>query len=633
MGDDACGACTVMCIGFKNKEVKHEWTSKALHGEEVPSYPMYVLPLERALKLTRLRTHEELAEDLVEWQPGMDTIFFSHTWLGHVEPDPSGTKMELVRHILQHAQAGTLDIRPLWIAGLDFGVAPLRVTAETTRRLRFVWLDWWSIPQVDRSTQAAAISSLPVYVARSTAFCALVPPAIHENGEVRDLHGWGGRGWCKMELFCNALASVGNRPLIVAQSASDIVTYPATGTFTNNVFHAGCAVGQGRFTVEADRAKLGPVMERVLAARKRTAFADGDIFTYRLLHAKASALLAGTGADVAAEGTLDEWMAAMRFETVRDCERGDPDGWTPLIFAVVANRVDLAAALLDRGAKLRQRTRRVDKWQCLMRGFTPQHAAATMCDSPEMMQLLLARGASPRQRAMGTTSFLFSAADGRVGNMGVLLERDPGLAKIPNIIGARACGHTAMNGNVAALEWLLANLGDAEAERQARRSDGKRGGEPSLAFTAVMYDGNAEYLRALIRLGIDVTGKVDGKISFAEKYVMFPALSLVSPDTGMVFRYAQGTPLHAASFNGMLGCVKVLLEGRADPTSQKHPKKMAPLHLAALKAHSAVARCLIDAGASLTALDGRGQTPAQVAEARGAPPALVAVLKGEAARV
>ena len=60
---------------------------------------------------------------------------------------------------------------------------------------------------------------------------------------------------------------------------------------------------------------------------------------------------------------------------------------------------------------------------------------------------------------------------------------------------------------------------------------------------------------------------------------------------------------------------------------------MAPLHLAALKAHSAVARCLIDAGASRTALDGRGQTPAQVAEARGAPPALVAVLKGEAARV
>ena len=61
MGDDACGACTVMCIGFKNKEVKHEWSSKPLHGEEVPSYPMYVLPMERALKLTRLRTHEAVS--------------------------------------------------------------------------------------------------------------------------------------------------------------------------------------------------------------------------------------------------------------------------------------------------------------------------------------------------------------------------------------------------------------------------------------------------------------------------------------------------------------------------------------------------------------------------------------------
>ena len=266
-----------------------------------------------------------------------------------------------------------------------------------------------------------------------------------------------------------------------------------------------------------------------------------------------------------------------------------------------------------------------------MRYFS-QHAEATMCDSPEMMQLLLARGASPRQRAMGTTSFLFLRGRRPGGQHGRPARATPGLAKIPNIIGARACGHTAMNGNVAALEWLLANLGDAEAERQARRSDGKRGGEPSLAFTAVMYDGNAEYLRALIRLGIDVTGAVDGKISFAEKYIMFPALSLVSPDTGMVsVRAGHAAPRRVVQRDARLRQGAPRGPRRPDVAEASEEDGAATSRRS--RAHSAVARCLIDAGASLTALDGKGQTPAQVAEARARRRALVQVLKGEAARV
>ena len=78
------------------------------------------------------------------------------------------------------------------------------------------------------STQAAAIASLPAYVARCSLFCVLVPPGVHENGEVRDLHGWARRGWCKMEAFANCITSHGNRPIVVAQSSSDIVTYPVT---------------------------------------------------------------------------------------------------------------------------------------------------------------------------------------------------------------------------------------------------------------------------------------------------------------------------------------------------------------------------------------------------------------------
>ena len=43
------------------------------------------------------------------------------------------------------------------------------------------------------------------------------------------------------------------------------------------------------------------------------------------------------------EETLDDWMAAMSFETARDKMRGS--GLTPLHFAVMTGRVDLVEAL------------------------------------------------------------------------------------------------------------------------------------------------------------------------------------------------------------------------------------------------------------------------------------------------
>lgn len=48
-----------------------------------PAFPMWVLPVKKLLELEEIITHEALQAQgsLVRWEPGMQTLFVSHTWL------------------------------------------------------------------------------------------------------------------------------------------------------------------------------------------------------------------------------------------------------------------------------------------------------------------------------------------------------------------------------------------------------------------------------------------------------------------------------------------------------------------------------------------------------------------------
>ena len=71
---------------------------------------------------------------LVEWEPGMQTIFFSHTWLGSSHPDPKGEKSRLflptlpfaqksrlVYELLDGIRKGTARVQAYWMALIIFG--------------------------------------------------------------------------------------------------------------------------------------------------------------------------------------------------------------------------------------------------------------------------------------------------------------------------------------------------------------------------------------------------------------------------------------------------------------------------------------------------------------------------------
>ena len=95
------------------------------------AFPMWVVPIRTMIEVTRkssagdqrLPSHEVLHAEgkLVEWEPGMKTIFFSHTWLGSSHPDPKGEKSRLVYELLDGILKGTARVQAYWMALIIFG--------------------------------------------------------------------------------------------------------------------------------------------------------------------------------------------------------------------------------------------------------------------------------------------------------------------------------------------------------------------------------------------------------------------------------------------------------------------------------------------------------------------------------
>ena len=117
-------------------------------------------------------------------------------------------KWLLLQALLRKAIAGELDVFPHWTVQLLFG-SYLRIPAAVMQReLRngYIWIDYASVPQLDKEQQALAIASLASYVGDSNFFICLAGPWTHaDNGTVRDVRTWGDRGWCRLENLANAL--------------------------------------------------------------------------------------------------------------------------------------------------------------------------------------------------------------------------------------------------------------------------------------------------------------------------------------------------------------------------------------------------------------------------------------------
>ena len=603
-------------------------------------FPMMVLPIERALQLETMPKHEIVQDELVEWTPGLGSVvFFSHTWLGFKEPDPCGVKWQLAKKILRKALAGTLEVSPHWSVELIFG--KLKVTAKEVQRTLsngYVWCDYASVPQADAEAQGRAIASLASYVADSTYFICLAGPWTHaDNGSIRDVRAWADRGWCRLENLANAMGT-GKRQLIVAESSSSIVSYGPTGLVGHGWMIDQVASKGAQFTYDTDRAVLGPVIAEMIAERKASALATGgedELMWFRFLHCRTAYLLDGTGHDVPQEEKLAQWLEAMRFTSPLDGEA--TTGMSPLLFAVLANRTDLVAQLLDLGASTELRLRRdypqfmLSKQKSPSRGWMLAGAAAYFIESPEMLSLLFARGVDPRGQVPCT--FLDNACIyGRPANADALLRHDPSLTThTSTMLGMQIFypfSYILFMGQLSTFEQLQHAQPAAVKEFLDRGRAGPHLGL-STAAVCVLCSGNVELLKRVLASGVDVNwvgidcqdpttmGKIGIKVM--DLFIKFQRTGRMPSAFMQYFVYAgprASSPLHIASFTGNLGAVQVLLEHKADVHSTKHAYQMTPLHLAAMGGHELVVDALLDAGA-LPAAKAKGRTPKDWARRRG----------------
>ena len=591
-------------------------------------HPLYVVRVSTILdeSFTEIRKHEVLKKEglLVEYADDdpHPVLFCSHTWLRRSAPDNSQhVKLTLLKSVLRRAVEGSLgNLSPHWLTAMAYKeeAAGLHLPADELRKLKdgYVFFDYMSIPQEDREAQGRAIASLVSYVSSSTFFMCLGGPWTHEDfGDARDDLAWSGRGWCRMELAANALSLV-TKPMILACSPSRVVMLPPGGAIGRE-FLVAARVGTGDFTVDADKMTLGPILRNLIAARKKLALAQDDILTFRVLHATTAWLLEGCGLADVEDESYDDWMKTMRFESATDNVEGS--GHTPLHFAVAAGRADLCEALLDQGAPIDCGYVREAPHFTMIKGNPPLAVAGQYARDSTIIDLLLRRGADPRQHIdeYGLTALHFTCVAGNVDGIRALSAHDETLLEVRNGHGEFPFTVACYSGQPRLLERLRDEF-PKHFDAMIKKHDPAPCVGRSLCAGAI---GNGSAPLEFLKMILDAGEPVDLYAPVA-KGIMGPTIEAMTvddiataPEYLMFFTHCTRTPaLHVASYFGILQAVDLLIERGADVSSTANPQGMSPLHLAVIGGHEDVVARLLAAGADVSVEDKRGRTALSYAE-------------------
>jgi ankyrin repeat protein len=230
-----------------------------------------------------------------------------------------------------------------------------------------------------------------------------------------------------------------------------------------------------------------------------------------------------------------------------DVNRRNPDGSTPLQWAVYEGNLAEARRLLRAGADLKIAN---------AYGATPMGLAAEVGNA-EMIALLLEAGANPDS---------------------------------PDPDGMTALLAVARTGNVKAAQLLL----NARATVDARE---KFGGQTALMWASARR--HPEMMQLLISKGADVNAR--STVRDYQRHVTAEGRPK-SLDSGGL------TPLLYAARENCMACVDVLLKNKAD-INLPDPDGVSPLHVAIMNANWDLARQLILGGADVNQWDIYGEAP------------------------
>ena len=248
-------------------------------------------------------------------------IFVSHQWVAKQHPDPEFRQMSILQNVLRHLMTGLGSVPLDYVTEtLVPRAKPLPMHVFQSSPL-FIWYDYFSCPQLemhdvramddsDGSQQGRCISSIPAYVEMCRFFLALCPVIDSPTEDkVFTARTWSCRGWCRLERAAREL-SVHDTWILVQSSAS----IELVGTALSFPIDS---VGDGEFTIAADRDRLAPIVQSLLRRKLRLCLQKRELPAYRRLLNLQTVHLRGLAAEPIKDLVPGFSASAVRDHTVR----------------------------------------------------------------------------------------------------------------------------------------------------------------------------------------------------------------------------------------------------------------------------------------------------------------------------
>ena len=251
-------------------------------------------------------------------------------------------------------------------------------------------------------------------------------------------------------------------------------------------------------------------------------------------------------------------------------------------------RLVQAAKTGDTATALALLGKRVDPNVAEPDGTTPLHWAVRNNDTALVERLIRAGADVKAANRYGVAAMALACESGGAAIVEKLLAAGVS-ADATGSYGETALHTCARSGSVEAVKVLIAHGASLDA------GDSWRGQTPLMWAAA---QGHPDVMRALIEAGADVNAR-STIINWERQRTSEPRDKWLPPG-GL-------TPLLFAARQGCVECAKVLLSGGADPNIVD-PDRHTPLIMALVNGHFDVAGLLIDAGASLDMEDKVGRT-------------------------
>ncbi|CAE7527483.1 anks1b [Symbiodinium pilosum] len=471
-------------------------------------FPMYTVAAEVLLKMTEIRPHEELKVrgDLVIFDIDKgNALFVSHQWVAEQHPDPEFRQMSILQNVLRHLMTSSGSVPLDYVTEtLVFRAKPLPMHVFQSSPL-FIWYDYFSCPQLEicdvrsmdgsvGSQQDTCIHSISAYVEACRFFLALCPVIDSpREDKVFTARTWSCRGWCRMERAAREL-SVHDTWILVQSSAS----FELVGTALS---FPSASVGEGEFTVAADRDKLAPIVRSLLWRKLRLCLQKWELPAYRRLLNLQTVHLRGLAAEPikdlvpgfsanAVSGHSTAAESFLRQNMLTTVSGADNAGWRPLHYAALSGNVDVVEGLLRLRANPNQRTLKDVPQLGLPLWMSPLDLAIFYKHN-DAAQLILAARAQP-EGGFGPALQWASNANNEEGARLLCSAGSSPFAR--NLLGPSALDCAAAYGSMAALEELLQHCQPTSLDASRALlscSDGGRGA-------------SAEMVQRLIDLRADV---------------------------------------------------------------------------------------------------------------------------------